>query len=73
MRSTIGPVTLPPALAFFEMWVTLCNEAAMAATEEAYRFWTTPFLEPHHHPHEAAFQMEVPEPIEATGEHDLFA
>ena len=73
MRNTLGPVDLPPALAFCETWMATCTEAWLAATDEMFRFWCMPFMPPHHHPAMFKFQMELPEPLENEKEHDLFA
>lgn len=44
-----------------------------AGTTEILQWWCMPFFAPpHHHEHER-FQLEMPDPIEDEGEHDLFA
>ena len=73
MKQSIGPVSLPPHLALYEMGLTMWMDTVMAANQQYLQWLAMPFAHPHAHEHSARFQMEIPEPIEASGEHDLFA
>jgi hypothetical protein len=73
MNDSIGPISLPPHLAYLETWMATWNEAVMAATTELFHWWCMPFCEPHHHEAQYRFQMEIPEPFEDDEEQDLFA
>ena len=73
MLGNIEPTSLPPHLAYFEMCLATWNEAVMAAMDEAFHWYCLPFKAPHHHPAMFRYQMELPEPIEESGEHDIFA
>lgn len=69
MQESIGPVTLPPHLAFYEMGLTMWMETVMAANKEYLQWLATPFVAPHPHMEFFKFQMEIPEPLEIEGEH----
>ena len=73
MEGKITPIVLPPHLAMCEMWMGMWCDAYSAAASEMLHWYAMPFTAPHHHEAQSRFQMEIPEPIEETGEHDLFA
>ncbi|GEM_PF-2468719 len=73
MEAKITPITLPPHLAFCEMWFAMWSEAVSAATTEALAWYAMPFMPPHHHEAQNRFQMEIPEPFEDDEDPDLFA
>lgn len=67
-----GPADAAAALALLP-WQSA--QAMHAAAEQAWLLWARIFLSPAFspHPHEPPAQLEIPDPIEAAPEQDLFA
>ncbi|MBK5265081.1 MAG: hypothetical protein JJE34_07605 [Alphaproteobacteria bacterium] len=70
------PITQPqvrhPMDAFFALPMMFWDAALANSNEVSQLWWSSFFRSSHHHPDGHA-QLELPEPLEAAGEHDLFA
>ncbi|WAT18934.1 hypothetical protein OZN62_05010 [Aurantiacibacter sp. MUD11] len=64
---------LPPHLVLCEELMAAWFETMLAATDQCFKFWMSPFAPPLEDEVEQAGDLDIPGPLERDLEHNLFA